>query len=139
MVTVGHVEFRDPAAGLHQGVPVDGIAHHPHDVLDAVGRDEIVRRLCCGESLNQHIDLGSRLVGQKNRSGIGVERIHVAGAVVLLDPPRILMLFDQAGLVLVDTGARNKTGLHVVPHALPVEIERRTRLVKKDAVILEAL
>ncbi len=139
VMAVGDIELGHRGEGRDQRIDIRRLVDHPEHMLDPVGSDEIVGRLPCGQPFDQRIDLGSRAIGQEDRSGVGVERLDVAGPIVLLLRPRVLVLLDQIGLVLVDARPGHETGLDVVAHPLPVEIERRPFLADEHPVVLELL
>jgi hypothetical protein len=122
-----------------QSLTVLGSVNHPDDVLDAVVGDEIVGWLRGREPLDQGIDLRTRLVGQEDRAGVGIESVDMTGPIVLLDGPRVLVLLDQVGLVLVDARTGDQPRLDVVTHSLAIEVESRRVIAHEDAVAHQPL
>ena len=73
-------------------------------------------------------------VDEEHRAGLGVERLDVAHAVVLLVGPRQLVLLDDALEVILATGGGDQPGLAVPAHDLAVEIEMRLRVLPERAL-----
>ena len=138
-MTVGHVELGHAAKRIGERLAVGFVIYHPENMANAVRSREVVHRLALGQASHEGIDLGTRTVGQKDRSGVGVKRIDVTRAIVLLHPPGVLVLLDQVCLVFVDAGPRDNAGLDMVAHDLSVEIVGRSILAQEHAPVDKAL
>jgi len=91
-------------------------------VSDAV-TGEIVDSFLRGTFPHQGIDGGFRTIGQEDRAGLRLHRLHVTGAVVFLHRPGQFVLANDVVLVLIDADQSDDTGLAVFSQALPVQIE----------------
>ena len=75
--------------------------------------------------LHQFFDLRIRFEGEKNRFDVrGKSRVE-PHAIVFLVRPGLLVFFDQARRVVVGVADRGDSGLRVIAHDLPVEIDLR--------------
>ena len=63
------------------------------------------------------------------------ERVDVAGAVVLLVGPRLLVLLDEVRVVLGDRGAGDEPDLAVLAHPLRVDVEVRLGVRHEHAAV----
>ena len=91
-------------------------------MLHAVGRGEVVIRLAAGNATQQLVQPGVSRVSHKHRPGLGVERLEVGDAVVLLGGSRELVFANGVVAVLGATRHRHKAKLAVFAHDLPVKI-----------------
>src|SRR5260221_8315918 len=72
------------------------VTHHPGSVAHLIICREIDVGILAADLLNRLLHCVTGFEEQKNRSGLGVERLDMAGAIILLVRPRELMLFNAA-------------------------------------------
>ena len=93
-------------------------------MLHRVRRSEIEqRRVAGGDPRNDRVDAWRRFVREEHRTGLRPQRKHVTRPIVLLVPPRALVLLDYIVVVLVHRVGGRHARLHVRVHAEPVHIE----------------
>ncbi len=99
-----------------------GVTHHPEGVAHAgIGDDVDFRRGRCHLG-RQFINRGILLVGEEHRPGLGIERVHLAHAVVFLVGAGELVLADAVGVVIGHAGGGDEAGLLMIAHDQPVEV-----------------
>ncbi len=89
--------------------------------------------------LGEYVDPGKAAVGEEHGLGMGFEREHVPGPVVLLVLPGLLVLPDNILLVVVDVHAADHAGLDPAAHDLAVEVQRRSAFAYQHALSDEAV
>ena len=126
---------RHAGTGSNASSERPGVGDPPDRVPHAVGRGEVVERRGRRVPASASASISGRAaVGEEHRLGVGAERQHVAGAVVLLVRPGLLVLPDDVALVVVDVHAADHAGLRPPVHDLPVEVERRLGLAEQRAL-----
>jgi len=133
VVAVRDVEKRDVSELLDEAPRGLGL-QPPEGVRDAVFRGEVVDRFPAGGVGDEAVDLRAVAVSQKDRTGLCRQRHHVARAVVLLVPPRALVLPHDVGVVLVEGERGGDAGLFVAVGPEPVQVEGRLRLPRQGAL-----
>ena len=122
VMSVGNVAVRDRGERFRHRIRV---RHAPERVPDSVRCGEIEERIRLGRMLHQFFDLRIRFEGEKNRFDVrGKSRVE-SHAIVFLVRPGLLVFFDQARRVVVGMANRGDSGLRVIAHDLPVEIDLR--------------
>ena len=111
------------------------LADDKHPVSHAVPRCEIIFRLSLLRLFHDTPDPVIRAVRQKDRSGLCVTDIHMADAVDLLLRAGILVLFDDAILIIIDGRAGCHSRLHSSVHGKFVEVITLFILRQKRAVL----
>ncbi len=127
VVAVGDVEGGDAAEGRGE---VGGVlaADPPERVRHPVLGGEVVERRRRGDPPRDGVDRGGGAVGQEHDPGLRRELDHVPRAVVLLVAPGVLVLLDQALVVLVERVAGGEADLLVAAVAETIEVEARLGL-----------
>ena len=133
-MAVGDVGDGDFAEGI---LPLGAAGDAPRGVADAVGRGEIVLGLRFDELGDESVDGGLIAVGEEHRAGAGAEGVDQAGAVVFLILARLLVFFDEVGVVVLDVAGGDEAALHVGAHLLLVEVEAGLGLADEGAGLLE--
>src|SRR5688500_1793161 len=96
-------------------------------------------RLASQHRFGEYVDLGTAAIRQEYGLGMGFEREHVSGAVVLLVLSGLLVLADDILLVVVDVHAADHAGLDAAAHDLAVEVQRRCAFANENALSHEAV
>ena len=123
MVPVGDVD------GIHAGKSLlnSGDFVRIRDQPDAVAHVSRGNKIADGRLLHvSGLDLADPVivsVGQEDRPGVGAAGVHVADAVLLLVGSRVLVLADDAALVVVRGRQRRDAGLRAAVHRLRVDVE----------------
>ncbi len=99
------------------------IGHGPDRMRHTVGRDEVEQRTVIHILRDDSVNPRSIAVGHQNRSGLGVDREHMAGAIVLLVGVRLFVLLDDAVVVVIHVAAADQPDLIVVVEHLAVQIQ----------------
>jgi hypothetical protein len=124
MVSVGDVEGRHPRERPNQRVAI-GSGHWPQRVSHAICRLEIDERWRGHDPCGDGIDVRGGLMNQENGTGLGAQRLDVAGAIVFLVAARPFVLLDHAGVVFRQREARRQTELLMRAHPQAIEIDAR--------------
>ena len=135
MVPVGDVDCRQRFERARQRRDRRVIGYDPHLVTNAVvGGDVDVRRAGArfGE---QCVDLGRGWIAHHHRSGLGVDRLDLADAIVLLQRCGQLVLADPVGGVVRERRDRRETGLHAAVPGEPVDVIGRLGVADQRAAL----
>jgi len=104
MMTIRNVGRRHCREGLH---PFGSAGDAPEGVPDAVGCREVVQWRLLRLRIHERRHGGVVAIGEKHRAGVRAQRVDEPGAVVLFVLARLLVLLDQARVVVVDMAAGN--------------------------------
>jgi hypothetical protein len=103
-----------------------------------VGGD--VHRRLGGRGLGEHgVDVGRGRIGDHHRAGLGVDRLDLAHAVVLLHRGGQLVLADAVGAIVRDRCGRGEAGLHAIAPGQAIDIIERQRIADQHAGLDRAL
>ena len=138
VMAIGHVERRDRGEALGHGSDLGGIRDDPERVFDPVAGDEVVGGRSSAHDVDDAVELIDRSVGQEHRLRVRVGLGDVAGPIVLLVGARVLVLLDEALLVLAHAAERDQACLDVLAHALLVDVQAGSRVPHQHAVGNEA-
>ena len=127
MVAIGDVKRRQPRERRDERIAI-GPGDPPQRVRDAVRRGKIDERRRRDDARGDGVDLGARLVDQEHRSGLRVQRQHVAGAIVFLVAPRPFVLLDDVLVVFGEGKAGGQPHLLVRAHPQTIEVDARLGL-----------
>ena len=114
--------------GVHAGKPIPDlfdcsvIIDHENAVLCSVGTVKGNRRLPGAHPGREGRQCFVSAIAQKDRPGLRVAHIHVPDAVLLLFLPRILVLFDDAVLIIVNGGHGDNAALRAPPEGLFIQV-----------------
>ena len=138
VVPVRDIECGYLLKGALQGIDFGLISDHPDRVGDLIvgykihvgfsGTDVVYNLIYCGACAIRHED----------RSSVGASFEDMASAIILFSLARLLVLFDDACVVLGDARSRHNTCLFAAIHALPVDVERLI-LVKGQHTVIDHL
>ena len=122
VMAVGDIDRRQRIEGARQRPDGRLVVDHPHLVAHAVvGGDVHVGGVEGG--VGQHgVDRRRVRIGDHHRPGLGVDRLDLADAVVLLDRRGQFVPADAVGLVVGDRGDRGEPGLHPVAPGQAVDV-----------------
>src|SRR5262249_37311421 len=118
VVSISYVQYRDAVEDPDQIIGSGG-GEPPNRVLNTARSDEVIQRLGILGTCHDFVDIGPAPISQKNGPGLGPERNHMAGPVVLLVLSRSLVLSDDVRVVFPDRAARGDAGLFMFAHAEP--------------------
>ena len=135
MVPVGDVDRRQRFERARQRRDRRVIGYDPHLVTNAVvGGDVDVRR--AGARLGeQRVDLGRGWIAHHHRSGLCVDRLDLADAIVLLHRCGQLVLADPVGGVVRKRRDRCEAGLHAAVPGEPVDVIGRLGVADQRAAL----
>jgi hypothetical protein len=134
VVSVGDVAFGNVLERRLETGDFQRIVHHPQRVSDAVSGDELRGGVADRPMGYERVDHRMVAVGEKHRTGVRADRIGMAGAVILLVRPGVLVFLDPAFEVVADRDRSDDAGLDVLVHPLPVEVERRSLVANEPAL-----
>ena len=135
-MAVGDVRGLDLGENIAIGLR---IVHRPDRMRHAVRRDKVEQGTVVHILGDEFVDLRLVAVGHQNRAGLGVDRKHVAGAIVLLVRSRLLVLLDDVVVVVIQVAAADQPDLIVVVDHLAVQIQLGFILPHEIAVRQQSL
>ena len=91
---------------------------------NAVWSREVVQRRIRAGGGHDGVDLGVVLVGEKGGTGVGMQRLDVPRAVILLVLARLLVLLEYSGKIVLRVERCDDAGLRVIAHHLAIGVER---------------
>jgi len=138
-VTVGDVQLVEHLERLRQTFNQLAVAHRPQAVAHAVVGGYVHLGLAARDDLGHGVDLRKVAVGKKYRTGLGIERVDLAHAVVFLVRTREFVAADTAGLIGRDRGGGDQTHLRVRPHHQAVEVVVRFGVARQHARLQQAV
>ena len=97
------------------------ILHPPNCVTHVLVIGKVIERFRLHFLVNQLIYRYLPLVGQKNRAGLRIQRIHVASPIVFFGRHGSLMLQDNILFVLLRMAGRHQARLRSPAHDKPVQ------------------
>ena len=103
-------------------------------MADAVWRDEVVQRLAAASVGDDEVDRLVVAVGEERGTRVRRKRLDVARAVVFLVLPRLLVLLQEAGEVVLGVERGDDASLRVRAHRLAVGVELRLGVAHERAV-----
>src|SRR5690554_846945 len=95
----------------------------PEGMYDGIVCLEMILRVLTDEFHYQIVDRIYCRISKKDRSGIGIESIHVIDTVLLFISTRKLVFLDNIFLIIVNRSTRYQSDLFMVAHLLLIEIE----------------
>ena len=111
----------------------------PYRVSNAVGSRKVVQwrvRAGCG---HDGVDLCVVLVGEEGGAGVGMQRLDVPRAVILLVLARLLVLLEYSGKVVLRVERCDDAGLRVIAHHLAIGVERGSNVLHESATSTETV
>ena len=111
----------------------------PHRVSNAVRGRKVVQGRTRAGGGHDGVDLGVVLVGEEGGAGVGMQRLDVPRAVILLVLARLLVLLEYSGKVVLRVERRDDAGLRVIAHHLAIGVERGSVVLHESAAGTEAV